>query len=255
MSILEDLLKHEVAFTEATIGRLGFRREIIEQILSVAHLATRYTTPFGDTNTLGLARLMLDSAVAIEQAFLCALRAQPKLGWASMRLAAEALKDLDCIQRVPNLYSLWINVGGARSTRDSVKAQQAYKGARKEVTRTWTTEVCQESMRLSSIFGSHPNATSLATMGPTTIDAVAKTAQLPARVTEAAALDWHLDQIIRHATLIVAALAHARSQTLGESDRAELTHHRDQLVAAAKPFMEAAVSNLQDDGGGDPDAC
>jgi hypothetical protein len=104
MSVLDDLLKHEAAFIEGAVGRLGPRRGVIEQILSVAHLTTRYPTPIGETNTLGLARLLVDCAVAIEQAFLCAFRAQPKLGWSSMRVAAEALKDFDCIQRDPGLY-------------------------------------------------------------------------------------------------------------------------------------------------------
>jgi hypothetical protein len=244
MSILDDLLKHETEFV------------VIERILSVVHLTIRYATPLAEANTLGLARLLVDAAVSVEQAFLSAFRAQPRLGWASMRIAAEALKDLDCIQRDSKLYPLWMGVGTASSTRQSVKAQVAFKEARKHVAHTWTTEVCQTSMRLCSIFGSHPNATSLGTMGSTSIDPVAMTARIPARVTDAENLDWHLDQMIRHATLITAGLAKARLDTLGESDRTELERHTNQLLAAAKPFMEEAVSKLNDEGDGDdPDAC
>ncbi len=173
-----------------------------------------------------------------------------------MRVAAEALKDLDCIHRDSSLYPLWMRVGMASSTRDSVSAQQAYRDARKRVPPDWTTEVCQTSMRLCSILGSHPNATSLGTMGSTPIDAATKTVRIPARVTEAADLDWHLDQMIRHGTLIAAGLVKVRSQTLGESDRIELGRYSAQLFAAAKPFMEAAVSKLPDDDDvDDPGAC
>jgi hypothetical protein len=141
-----------------------------------------------------------------------------------------------------------MKVGLASSPRGSVNAQQAYKDARKRVPPNWITEVCQTSMRLCSILGSHPNATSLGTMGLTPIDLATKMVHIPARVTDSAELDWHLDQMIRHGTRIVAGLVKVRSQTLSDSNRMELGGYCDQLLAAAKPFMEAALSGPRDDG-------
>lgn len=255
MGTLDDFLAHEATFLEESVGRLGARKNVIDLILSVAHMATQYQTPLADVGTLGMARLLVDAAVAIEQAFLCALRAQPRLGWAAMRIAAEATKDLECIRKEPGLYQLWLAIGSARTTRESTDAQAAFKDARKQVSHNDVTRACQESMRLCSILGSHPNATALGSMGPTPIDDGTSTVTMPVRVTDARALDWHLDQMIKHSTAIVSALASVRMASLSDGDRDDLAKWCLRLNEPERLLIQAADTEIRDDGGDQDSSC
>ena len=248
MGTLDDFLAHEAQFLEESVGRLGARKGVIDLILSVVNMAMRYSTSLAEIGTVGMGRLLVDATVAIEQVFLCTLRAQPRLGWAAMRIAAEATKDLECIRNESELYQLWLSIGSAKSTNEFAKTQAAFKKAQRQVSQNEITQACQESMRLCSILGSHPNATALGTMGPTPIDNDRSTITMPTRVSDQKALDWHLDHMIKHATCIALALAHIRMASLNDRDRDELASWCRQLNEKAQPFLKVADSEIRDDG-------
>jgi hypothetical protein len=231
MGTLRDFLKHESAFARRQLARLGDREHDIDLVLSVAHLTTRFSSPLmeGGGANLGAARLLVDVAVFVEQAILCTLRAQPRLGWASLRVAAEATKNLECIRLEPEVCNKWIAIGFAKTRQEADQAQRVFANAKKAVAHTVITRMCQEVMWLSSMLGSHANAAALGSMGPMPAKPDELSIAVPVRVTDEETLDWHLDQLVRHAARITDATAAIRMISLDETEKVELERWRYQL--------------------------
>jgi hypothetical protein len=223
MDSLDNYIDHEFQFIHETRARIGERDHAIERIIHLAIMAANYDSPFASGSTMCLGRLLLDSAVSIEQAFLCAFRAQPKLGWASMRIAAEACKDLDCLMRAPDLLPYWIAIGEAMTPDESRAASSSFSKQRKRIPESAITGICKKTMELCNVLGSHPNATSLASMGPTPFSKEEKFVCLPSRVTDSSALDFHLGHLMTHGKILAQSLAKLRFDTLPKKDQTELS--------------------------------
>jgi hypothetical protein len=247
MTTLGDVAGHEARFFDESLEWLGERKDLISSILSLAHGTAQYPDPLSEGGTIAMGRLLVDASVAIEQAFVCTLRAQPRLGWASLRIAAEATKDLDCIRRETALLPLWTAVGLARTAHDCVRSQDAFKAARVRVAHTRVTKTCQTTMRLCSILGSHPNATALGSMGAVSIDTEGSTVSLPSRVTDRAVLGWHVEQLLKHSAMVALALAEIRWETLASNDRAALSERARHVADLVRHYLEADSPEVPDD--------
>jgi hypothetical protein len=160
------LIELETADALRNLEVLGSLRPVTDGILWFSHQLPRINSSVGTVSVESLARLMLDSCVHVEQAVLCTLRGQPRLGWAALRIAAEALKDLDAIDRMPDLHELWLSIGRSSSPKEIKAAFEAFKSKRKTLSRTTVTQVCQTCMETCNFLGSHPNASSWKTLGP-----------------------------------------------------------------------------------------
>lgn len=237
MSILHQYHANEAAFFEDTLSRLGGISHAVDKVIELAFLSTKGRAPLREDGNIAFGRLLLDSAVAVEQAFMCVYRAQPKLGWASMRIAAESCKDLECLESSPELIALWLKVNGAASLEEFAKAEKIFSRTRRKVPPTDSIKACQITMKLCNIFGSHPNATSLQTMGPGRIDRTEGSVVLPARVTDPKAIDFHVTRMLVHGMGIALNLAHFRAKTINEPEKLTLLNKCESLGPIVYPFL------------------
>lgn len=237
MSILSQYHANEASFFEETLARIGTISRAVEKVIELAILATRGETPLREDGNIAMGRLLLDSAVAVEQAFMGVYRAQPKLGWAAMRIAAESCKDLECLGSSQELVPLWLKVSEATSLKEYAKAEKAFSRARRKVPQTDSIEACQITMKLCNIFGSHPNSTSLQTMGPSRIDKKQGSVVLPSRVTDPKAIDFHISRMIVHGMGVALNLAHFRAATLDETEKRALLNKSDSLGSIVFPHL------------------
>ena len=113
-----ELIELETSDSLKNLDVLQNLRPITDGLLWYSHQLPHVDGNVGRQSVASLGRLMIDSCVHVEQALLSVLRGQPRLGWASLRISAEALKDLDAIDRMPELHPLWMALGKATSPSD-----------------------------------------------------------------------------------------------------------------------------------------
>lgn len=239
----KQLIDLEASDATKNLEHLGRLRPVTDGILWFSHQLPRISPNVGTTSVTSLARLMLDSCVHVEQALLCTLRGQPKLGWASLRIASEALKDLDAIERCPELHELWLAIGNPASSQSTEAAMAAFKAKRRDVPDSTVTEVCLACMAVCSHLGSHSNATSWKTLGPAT-PLPGKEALLPARLADPETLRFHVGQISIQSMSILSMLLAFRLRHLTPSERDTLVGYFAQVKSAfiaAFPDAEMVV--------------
>ena len=240
MAALKDCLRLEARHADEIAGQLGDFEAPVDAIVWLCFQVAETGPGINHKATTSLSRLLVDSAVHVEQAFVSVVRGQPRLGWTAMRLAAEALKDLVCIEQHPPLHELWLNLARS-STEDEVQAAKAaFQAERKNVRDTPLTQVCMKTMSLCNHFGAHPNGGSWATLGPTkpiSDDHMS----IPPRLTDATMVRWHVQHMLVHAVPILDALAQFRARYLLAADAAELLRKRDAALRTAWPLVEAVA--------------
>ena len=237
MSLLTDYLDAEEQLAKAFLERDPCRNEAVIKIVQLAITAIQGEAPIRENWSLVFGRLTMDAVVALEQAFICVLRGQPRLGWASMRFAAEACKDIECLDHSDSLIPLWLKLADASTLDEIKKADKAFSKARKSVPKTATIKMCQATMDLCHVLGAHPNATSFAFLGPSSKGLEDGKVVLPSRVTEPEHFDFHFGQMMLHGMIIAQNLASFRAQTLDGEPKVELEEAIQKLGQDVHPHF------------------
>jgi hypothetical protein len=230
MSVLSDCLSYEADDSAANLEQLEEYRQPAERIVWYCFQLPHAGKSVGGVSAGSLARLLLDASVHIEQAFVSVLRGQPRLGWAALRIAAEATKDLDAIDRRPELHKVWLGAVSSSSSADAKKARRSFQAGRKAAGKSAVTNLCEACMELCGHLGSHSNSTSWETVGPVT-EVTDDHVALPARLRDPEMLRFHVSHLIRHSVMLLAVLTRFRLQYL-ESVEADAL--RDKFTAVQR---------------------
>lgn len=216
MTALEDILELESNDWRTNLASFGDLRAAADGVVWYCFQLEHAGDSVGTKSASSLARLLIDACVHVEQSLVCLARGQPRLAWASLRIAAEALKDLDAIDRHPPLHALWLEVG-RHGEVDTVKtALNAFSKERGKVPRSTVTELCSATITIASHLGAHPNATSHGSLGPMEVDE--HTVSLPARLRDPNTLLFHARSIIYHAMNLLLAVTEFRLKFLSPSE-------------------------------------
>lgn len=159
-----------------------------------------------------------------------------------MRLAAESLKDLDCIIRAPELEAAWFKV-----LQPDMAAHEAavaeFRKARRKVPSSEVTRMCSATMKLANILGAHPNASSMAILG------VARSQRdgvvvLPLRATQPDLIAWHIRKQLIHGYHVAITLADFRLAYMSGDAKERLLGRRRAFDEHMVPFIRANVRRV-----------
>ncbi|GJM23571.1 MAG: hypothetical protein DHS20C15_34860 [Planctomycetota bacterium] len=244
MTAIPNCLKHELQDAQSNYGHLEELAEGANAIVWYCFQLPAAGDSVGKQSAASLGRLLLDSSVSVEQALMCTLRGQPRLGWASLRLAAEALKDLDTIDRLPDLHPLWLNIGKCTTDEQARAAMGAFNKLRKQLEPSPVTLVCQACMNISSRFGSHANATSWQTVGPVS-EVSPDSVGLPTRLRDPTTVRFHIRHLMFHGGQILTMLTDFRIKHL-QSQQKELllAKHAALFAALQKALPDIGIVEL-----------
>ena len=239
MAVLDDLLRHEEQFTRQALDMIAEDRPLVEECVGLAFLALQGTQPIQHAAYTSISRLFTDACVGVEQTFMSTLRAQPRLGWAALRFAAECLKDMDCIFRRPALEQAWFAV--LKASPDEYKAAHTrFVDERKLVVPNEVTRVCSLTMTLGNVFGAHPNASAFGLLGSPSAPEPGYL-RLPLRATSPETIRWHIRHQLLHAYHITVTLADFRVAHLSGEAKQALAEKRRVFDQHMVPFVRANV--------------